>query len=111
MPTNHAIDYRSCRLIAADRCTAAVALRRGSEETALPEKPDWWHFSFDDLETPRKRHRYDKYLKNHLTLLRDVYGDSVERIELRTPRKGTASTDSDIRRQISPRAAHVWIRK
>jgi hypothetical protein len=32
---------------------------------------------------PKSKFDTDKYLKNHLPLLRDVYGDSVERIELR----------------------------
>jgi hypothetical protein len=42
---------------------------------------------------PKSKFDTDKYLKNHLPLLQDVYGDSVERIELRV----IDGTDASIR--------------
>jgi hypothetical protein len=64
-------------------------------------------------EGPKSTFDTAKYLKNHLPLLQDVYGDSVERIELRT----TEETKGGIRTSIvfaglpSPRATTTfWIR-
>ncbi len=62
---------------------------------------------------PKSTFDTDKYLRNHLPLLQEVYGDSIERIELRT----MDGTDAPIRSSIvfaglpSPRAtATIWIR-
>lgn len=118
---------RISRRLLMGRCGQAMAL--GALGSALPlglHAADEAGTESDVLLTmvypnsPRAWFEARRYEATHIPLLRKLYGDSIERVELRTARRPPASRPSGVRKLAAPAgpgpsaavlaAATIWIR-